>query len=103
MAGDAELVAYSTMVGQERGFLMDAEGRFTSDVPGQLVPDINDLATKVFAAGGNLTLTAVPRGSGRRMAVDRDLDGIRDRAAQAPTAKSAPSDAAELPPTQARN
>lgn len=103
LAGDADLVAYSTMVGQERGFVMDSEGRFTSDVPGQLVPDINDLATKVFEAGGNLTLMAVPPGSGIRMAVDRDRDGIRDRAVQAQSSKSAPSSVSELPPTQARN
>lgn len=80
LEGDAELIAHAVIDGVERGFLQDDEGRFVSEVPGQVVPDINTLATLVFAAGEPLTLTAVPPGSGRRMALDRDRDGVPDLA-----------------------
>jgi len=86
LAGDAQLMAHSTMYGKERGFLMDAEGRWLGDYPDQLVADINELATAVFKTGASLTLTAVPPGSGVRMALDRERDGIPDATPMPPKA-----------------
>jgi DNA-binding beta-propeller fold protein YncE len=78
VAGDCELVVHETLRGKPAGFLF-VPGRtaFAPDRAGD--PELSDPELRAHAArGGALTFTAVPRGSGRRLGLDRDLDGILD-------------------------
>jgi DNA-binding beta-propeller fold protein YncE len=76
-AGDCELVAKSR-IGREIGFLYDGAGRFHTDRANQ--PKITDSALRLLSLvlHRELTYTCVPIGSGRRSALDADLDGYRD-------------------------
>jgi hypothetical protein len=71
-AGQCELVAKTRQGGREQGFLFTAGG---------YQPDRSLSATLSSAALRQLTpvtFTCVPPGSGRRIGLDRDLDGILD-------------------------
>jgi len=73
-AGDCELVAK----GGGRGYLYQGLGRFRPDreregpVTEALLLDLAGIP------GGEVTFTCVPPGSGRRIGIDRDLDGVLD-------------------------
>jgi hypothetical protein len=86
MAGDAELVVNGTIGGMNRGFLLQASGEFVPDRHGEQPYSLAALLE--LAAGENvyLTFTAVPPGSGTRIALDRNEDGVwnRDPAAAIP-------------------
>jgi DNA-binding beta-propeller fold protein YncE len=77
-AGECELVAKGRVSHVEAGFLYLGGGRFKSDR--QAVPPVQDstLRAAVVAGDGVLTYTCTPRGSGQRMGIDRDLDGVLD-------------------------
>jgi hypothetical protein len=71
-----ELVVKGVLNGVARGWF------FTTN-NGQFLSDRNELYTanalRALAAGGSeQTYTLVPAGAGRRMAIDRDLDGVLD-------------------------
>jgi len=76
-AGDCDLVAKGRIGGRERGFLY-ANGRFTPDEQGK--PTVSDASLRALASkpGNAVTFTCVPPGSGVRIGIDRDLDGILD-------------------------
>jgi YVTN family beta-propeller protein len=77
--GDCELVAKVLLTTREVGFLFDsATGRWIADVSGS--PSLTDAQLRQAAttAGRELTYTAVPKGSGRRIGIDADLDGFLD-------------------------
>ena len=76
-AGDAELIA-RTVINEVRGYLMQRDGSFLSDRRNEAPLDFESLLQKALDAGSALTLTAVPPGSGQRMALDRNEDGELD-------------------------
>jgi len=80
---ECDLVAKAVVDGKERGFLMMPDGRYM-DSRGDLVPD-NLLRSAVrFGRISPLTFTCVYPGGGRRIALDRDLDGVLDDDPAAP-------------------
>jgi hypothetical protein len=74
-AGECDLVVSGVIHGRRRGFLMEV-------TTGLFLPDsaharpVTDSALRALAADGELTFTAVPPGSGRRVGIDRNMDGI---------------------------
>jgi DNA-binding beta-propeller fold protein YncE len=76
-AGECDLVAKGR-IRDEVGFLYLGGGRFQADR--QALPPVldRDLRRLVIATGAALTYTCVPPGSGRRIGIDRDLDGALD-------------------------
>jgi YVTN family beta-propeller protein len=78
VASRVDLVVKGFKDGQPRGwFLNRTNGLFQSD---RLTETLTSPALRAFAGVGNeLTFTAVPRGSGVRIGVDRDEDGYFDR------------------------
>jgi hypothetical protein len=76
-AGQCDLVVRLRSGNAERGYLYLNDGTFTPD--GAARPVVTDGALRAMAArGGFITFTAVPPGSGYRLALDRDDDGILD-------------------------
>ena len=77
-AGECDLVAKTWLAGDEAGFLYMGSGSFVSDRRGQ--PTVTDAALRALANGPGraVTYTCVPPGSGVRLAVDRDGDGVWD-------------------------
>ena len=76
-AGECDLVAKSRTDDDEAGFLYVGSGLFATDRRHQ--PPITDAALRSLAAEGHpVTCTCVPPGSGERIGVDRDGDGVWD-------------------------
>lgn len=77
-AGDCDLVAKTRISGNEAGFLYTGGGQFARDRRGK--PPVTAAALQSWAVetGRPVTYTCVPRGSGERIGVDRDGDGIWD-------------------------
>ncbi|PTL83007.1 hypothetical protein DAT35_13370 [Vitiosangium sp. GDMCC 1.1324] len=77
-AGECELIAKGRLARFEVGFLYLGDGQFKSDR--EAVPSISDAALRALVASGKgvLTYTCTPPGSGQRMGIDRDLDGVLD-------------------------
>ncbi len=77
-AGECDLVAKTTLSGEEAGFLYVGSGLFATDRRAQ--PPITDAALRALATrlGHPVTYTCVPPGSGERIGVDRDGDGAWD-------------------------
>ena len=77
-AGDVDLVVKGALEGVERGAVYRAAtDDFQIDeaaVPGLSLAAVRELASPV----SKLTFTVVPRGSGERIGVDRDRDGVFD-------------------------
>ncbi len=92
---ECDLVVKGAVAGQARGWLRTAAGDFISDRAAE--PALSDGALRGLAAipGQELTYTCVPPGSGTRIALDRDLDGYRDR--DELDAGSDPADAGSIP------
>jgi hypothetical protein len=77
-AGECELVAKGRVGPHEAGFLYVGGGRFRGDRQDQAELSGEQLIRIATARGGALTYTCVPPGSGERIGIDRDLDGILD-------------------------
>ena len=76
--GNINLIAKGTIDGQLRGLLyVPGLSLFVSDTPGVGPFSLSDIGLRV-ARGDVLTLMGVPPGSGIRMGIDRDLDGVTD-------------------------
>jgi DNA-binding beta-propeller fold protein YncE len=77
-AGECDLVAKGRIAQDEVGFLYMGGGRFKADR--QSKPLVSDSALRLQVAAGNgaLTYTCTPPGSGPRIGIDRDLDGVLD-------------------------
>jgi hypothetical protein len=77
-AGECDLVAKGRIADNEVGLLYLGGGRFQLDR--RSVPALSDreLRQLVTASASELTYTCVPLGSGRRIGIDRDLDGALD-------------------------
>lgn len=74
---ECDLIAKGVVQEQPRGFLLIGSNTFQSDRELETfsIDQIKDLAMQ---NGGAMTFTCVPPGSGRRMGIDKDLDGIND-------------------------
>jgi hypothetical protein len=76
-AGECDLVVKTVLHRRETGFLYDpASGRFRRDVA--RARPLSDGRLRGLAQRGPLTFTAVPPGSGYRIGLDRDGDGVLD-------------------------
>jgi hypothetical protein len=80
-AGECELIVKGQQhrgKPREVGFFYRGGGRFLPDRAA--VPLLTDavLRQHARAEGGELTYTCVPPGSGKRLGIDRDGDGVRD-------------------------
>ena len=76
-AGDCDLVVKGYAFGREVGFLYTG-GAFHPDK--QEAPSLSDASLRSVPTNGGseLTYTCVPPGSGRRVGIDRDADGVLD-------------------------
>jgi DNA-binding beta-propeller fold protein YncE len=90
-AGECDLVAKGRAGTQTAGFLYLGGGLYQMDRAA--VPHVADAALRqaVVQRNGVLTFTCVPPGSGARIGIDRDLDGVLDgdegAAVSAPSAR----------------
>jgi DNA-binding beta-propeller fold protein YncE len=73
-----DVVVKGTLAGEQRGWLRLPGNTFKPDRAAQA--PISDFALRAIATtpGQALTFTCAPPGSGTRMAIDRDLDGVLD-------------------------
>jgi hypothetical protein len=79
---ECELIVKGSVAGEERGGTLEASGQFRSD-DGSLV---SDAALRTLAVSdGPLTYTCVPPGSGVRMGINRDEDGLLDNLDNCPS------------------
>jgi hypothetical protein len=76
-AGDCELVAKIFLLLRERGFLYQG-GVFKADTRRGVALSLEQLKKLAVNDNHAITFTCVPPGSGYRMGVDRDADGIMD-------------------------
>jgi len=77
-AGECELVAKGRLGHDEVGLLYAGDGRFRPDRQSGAPVSDRHLRRLAAAPGAELTYTCVPRGSGLRIGIDRDLDGALD-------------------------
>jgi hypothetical protein len=76
-AGECELVAKGTVFGVPVAFLY-APATSTFQPNRAHAKSLADQAVRALAKAGAITFTAVPPGSGVRIGLDRDLDGVLD-------------------------
>jgi hypothetical protein len=76
-AGECDLVAKADL-DRERGFLYVGGDTFIPDQSAQPALTTAELESLVTGPHTSVTLTCTPPGSGRRLGIDRDLDGILD-------------------------
>ncbi len=75
---ECDLVVHGVLDGEQRGALLQADGRFRTDRSGEDSVGLQQLLTIASGPGQELTFTCVPRGMGQQMALDRNADGILD-------------------------
>ena len=75
--GECDLIVHGRLLGKMRGYFYSG-GHFISDRANQ--PPLTSTALSLLALfpGQELTYTCVPPGSGPRMGIDRDFDGVLD-------------------------
>jgi sugar lactone lactonase YvrE len=94
-AGECDLVAKGRLLGQDAGYFYHGGGLFKTDRKSTPIIADSILRLLVVVTNGSLTYTCAPRGSGRRIGIDRDLDGALDGDEDA--AGSDPADPNSLP------
>ena len=78
LAGTIDLIANGTIQGQLHGLLYQpASNNYVTDTTG-LGPFTQAQLTAFVVAGDTLTLMGVPPGSGNRMALDMNSDGVKN-------------------------
>lgn len=73
-----DLVVKGVIDGQHRGYLLNDQGLFVSDKQAEAALTLANLKALTAENHLFLTFTCAPWGSGRRMAIDRDNDGVLD-------------------------
>lgn len=73
---ECDLVAQGVIDGVRRGWLMEGDGNFQPDRSGEPALARAQLIALLDSADESLTFMCTPWGSGRRIGIDRDLDGI---------------------------
>jgi DNA-binding beta-propeller fold protein YncE len=76
---ECDLIAKGRLDGVQRGWVLQSSGLFRSDASGDAELTLLDLGQLADVPGQEITLTCVPPGSGVRMGIDRDEDGVLDR------------------------
>ncbi|MBU6283088.1 hypothetical protein KGQ64_12670, partial [bacterium] len=94
-AGECDLVAKGVVNGEARGWRRVASGRFRSDRAGERPIPLSELRAAGETPGSQVGFLCAPPGSGRRIGVDRDMDGAADR--DEVDAGSDPADAGSRP------
>jgi YVTN family beta-propeller protein len=90
-AGNIDFIVKGTVDGLRRGLLYQPiTGTYKPDTTNLVSFTRAQLKAKILS-GDTLTLMGVPPGSGQRMAIDRDLDGILDGDVPPPTLRIASS------------
>ncbi|WP_255215663.1 hypothetical protein [Pseudenhygromyxa sp. WMMC2535] len=74
-AGECELIAKTRLGPFELGLLYEEGGYSTSF---SALPSLDAAQVQLLAVGGPVTFTCVPPGSGERLGIDRDGDGVPD-------------------------
>ena len=77
-APTCDLIVKGVIEGRSRGYLMNDQVMFISDSADENSLSLADLKSLANIEGQSLTFTCAPWGSGTRMGIDRDLDGILD-------------------------
>ena len=77
-AGDCDLVAKGFEPSGPRGYLYVGGGRFRTDRARDATIDEQTLRTRYDGPNRSVTLTCTPPGSGVRIGIDRDEDGVLD-------------------------
>jgi DNA-binding beta-propeller fold protein YncE len=77
-AGECDLVAKADLADGEHGYLYVGTDTFIPDRASAPAVSTAALASLVTGPPASVTLTCTPPGSGRRLGIDRDLDGILD-------------------------
>ena len=75
---ECDLVVKGVIDGEPRGALRRGDGRFLTDRSAEGAVTLEQLRTLAARPGQELTFTCVPPGSGRRIGLDRDRDGVLD-------------------------
>lgn len=75
---ECNLIAKGQLNNVPRGWVLNRDGTFTSDSSGQDPFTLESLVAQSKTPGQELTFTCAPSGSGIRMGIDRDEDGVRD-------------------------
>ncbi len=78
-AGNSELIVKANLNGEQRGWFLQADGRFQSDNSIETPVFLSDLITIANQPGQQVTFTAVPLDTSVRLGVDRDNDLILDQ------------------------
>ena len=78
-AGDCDLVVKGVVADIARGAVYNGANQFRLDRNADALLSATDLRNLAATAGQELTYTCVPPGSGVRIGVDRDEDGLFDR------------------------
>jgi DNA-binding beta-propeller fold protein YncE len=78
-AGDCDLTVKGRLGGLARGWLFVGSDNFQPDRNADGLVDKTTLRNQAGTSGQELTYTCVPPGSGTRIAIDRDEDGVFDR------------------------
>ncbi len=76
---ECDLLAYGVVAGIARGWEMRQDGLFHPDSVADAALTRNELQALLTLPGDRLTLMCVPWGSGTRIGLDRDSDGVLDR------------------------
>ncbi len=76
--GDCDLVVKGRKGGQLRGWVRQLDGTFRSDLASEAPVSATNLHNQAGVAGQELTYSCVPPGSGTRIGIDRDEDGVLD-------------------------
>jgi hypothetical protein len=84
VSNNVQVTVKGTIDGRTRGFLYDAvRNRYYPDTTNMPAMTRAELEAKI-TAGDMLTVMGVPPGSGQRMGIDRNLDGVLDGDTPAP-------------------
>ncbi|MEO0424918.1 MAG: hypothetical protein AAF184_21465 [Pseudomonadota bacterium] len=75
---ECDLVVKGRVGGVARGWWLQPSGEYRSDRAAEPLLNQEDLLALANVAGQELTFTCVPPGSGERIGIDRDADGIFD-------------------------
>ncbi len=73
---ECDLVAHGVIGGRSEGFLLGADGLFVSDRRADSAASRAGLEARLTGPADRLTFTCVPWGSGQRIGLDRDEDGV---------------------------
>ena len=73
-------LAKAVVQGRSAGWVMNSSQQFVSDDPAAPAGSLQMLLSQTAGAQAPLTFTCAPVGNGTRIGVDRDSDGVLDRA-----------------------